>query len=342
MQKRKGLRLKKFSISESASGHAQRRTFQEMLSLAHRRDISAIIVEKVDRLTRSIKHAVTVNEWIDGDPKRQVHFVKQSCILCKESPSAEKLLWNMRVLFAQHYIDNLSEEVKKGQKEKIAQGWLPTKPPLGYMTTGDAGHKIHIPDPDVAPLVRTMFELYATNNYSLIQLVEKMYRTGLRTRNGNKLVKSRMASLLKDPFYCGTIRWTGMHYEGKHEPLISRELFDDVQRIKSKRTNKKYLKHNFLFKGLIRCLECGGKITWEEHKRIVYGHCNRYRKCTQRRWHKEKDIEQRIEEKLGALSLKYFTRYNGCTTEEKRRLLKKVCDKMLLGDKIFELTLAKP
>lgn len=341
MRKQRGLRLKKFSLSESASGHAQRRTFQEMLLLAHRQGISAIIVEKVDRLTRSIKHAVTVNEWIDGDPKRQVHFVKQSCILCKESPSAEKLLWNMQVMFAQHYIDNLSEEVKKGQKEKIAQGWLPTKPPLGYMTIGDAGHKIHVPDPDGAPLVRSMFELYATGNYSLIQLVEKMYRTGLRTRDGNRLVKSRMASLLKDPFYCGTIRWTGMHYEGKHEPLISRELFDIVQRIKSKRTNKKYLKHNFLFKGLIRCSECGWKITWEEHKRIVYGHCNHYRECAQKKWHKEKDVEQRIAERIASHSQKYSLRYNDCTAEEKRRLLRKVYGNILLGDKIFELTLAK-
>ncbi|MDP3941761.1 MAG: recombinase family protein [bacterium] len=336
------LRLKKFSISESASGHAQRRTFNEMLALAHRTDISAIIVEKVDRLTRSLKHAVIVNDWIDGDARRRIHFVKQSCVLSKESPSHEKLFWNMQVMFAQHYINNLSEEVKKGHREKIAQGWLPTKPPLGYMTVGDAGHKIHVPDPIAASLIQEMFELYAASTYSLTQLVETMHRKGLRTRDGNKLVKSRLASLLKDPFYCGTIRWKGALFPGKHEPLISHEPFDEVQRIKVKRTNKKYLRHNHLFKGLMTCIECGGKITWEEHKQIVYGHCNHYRNCTQKKWHKEKEVEQKIVKRLELYSSKTAIRYSDCTPEEKQKLLKKLCKKIQLGDKIFELLLEKP
>jgi hypothetical protein len=71
--------------------------------------------------------------------------------------------------------------------EKIRQGWLPTKPPLGYKTVGDKGHKIHIVDEEKTPLIRKMFELYATGNYSLKKLVQVMYKEGLRTRNGNKL-----------------------------------------------------------------------------------------------------------------------------------------------------------
>ena len=330
--------MKKFSISESAGGYARRRTFNEMLTLAHRADISAIIVEKVDRLTRSIRYAVTMNDWIDGDAKRQIHFVKQGCILSKNSPASEKLHWTMHVVIAQDYIDNLSEEVKKGQREKITQGWLPTKPPFGYMTIGESGHKIHVPDQNIAPLIQTMFELYATSKYSLTQLVEKIFRIGLQTRDGKKLVKSKIALMLKNPFYHGTIRWNGVVYPGRHEPLITRELFDEVQNIKTRRTNKKYLKHNFLFKGLLHCIECSGTITWEEHKRIVYGHCNRYRNCTQRKWHKENEVEQRIAERLTTLFLKHADRYNDCTVEEKRELLKNLCDKILLGDKTFELT----
>jgi site-specific DNA recombinase len=77
-------------------------------------------------------------------------------------------------------------------------------------------------------LVKRMFELYATGNYSLVKLVEVMYKEGLRTKKGNMLVKSRMASLLSHPFYYGKIRWNGRLYDGKHQSLISKELFDRV------------------------------------------------------------------------------------------------------------------
>ena len=199
---RKNLEItKSFSISESASGRYQRKTFNEMLEYVTKNKIKVIVCEKVDRLTRNLKDAVSINEWIQEDPERQVHFVKENCVLSKESKSNEKFIWNIKVSVAQYYIDNLSEEVRKGQKEKIAQGWLPTKPPLGYKTIGEKGHKIHVIDEGTAPLIRKMFELYATGNYSLKALLEAMHKEGLRTREGRRLQKSRLHELLSHPFY---------------------------------------------------------------------------------------------------------------------------------------------
>lgn len=128
-----------FSISESASGKTQRKFFDEMLAYVRKNNIKNIICEKVDRLTRNLKDAVEINDWIAEDSERQVHLVKDSLILHKESRSQEKLNWNVRLIFAQNYIDNLSEEVKKGQKEKIAQGWIPCRAKLGYKTVGEKG-----------------------------------------------------------------------------------------------------------------------------------------------------------------------------------------------------------
>ena len=68
---------------------------------------------------------------------------------------------DIEIVLAKKFIANLSEEVKKGQKEKLAQGWLPTKPPIGYKTTGDKGHKIHVIDNEKAPFMKDMFELYS-------------------------------------------------------------------------------------------------------------------------------------------------------------------------------------
>lgn len=284
-----------FSISESAGGKKQRETFSEMMAYVQKQGIKIIICEKVDRLTRNFKDAVMIDEWLEEDEERQVHLVKDLLILHKNSRSQEKLNWGIRILFAKNYIDNLSEEVRKGQKEKIAQGWLPTKPPLGYKTIGEKGHKIHIIDETVAPLVRRMFEHYASGNYSLTSLTEIVHKEGLRTLAGNKIVKSRIHEYLTDPFYIGKNRWNGDIYPGKQEPLFDDSLFEKVQHVLKSKTTPKYSKHDYLFKGLVTCKECEGMITWETaKKRHTYGHCNHYRNCTQKIWIKEPDAQNQI------------------------------------------------
>jgi len=243
-----------FRISESASGKQIRKTFNEMLEYAERNKISIILCEKIDRLTRNIKDAAIVSDWISGNETRQVHFVKENFILSKNTRAHENLVWDMKVAIARFYTNNLSEEVRKGQKEKLAQGWLPTKPPLGYKTIGDKGHKIHVIDEEKAALVKRMFELYSSGNYSLNELVRVMYKEGLRNRGGRKVGKSRIHEMLSDPFYYGKIRWKGEIYDGKHEPLISKDLFDEVQKhLTRKIGSPQYKKHYPVFKAKIRC-----------------------------------------------------------------------------------------
>lgn len=283
-----------FSISESASGKTQRQMFFEMMDFIEKKGIRIIICEKADRLTRNFKDMVAIDEWLDKDPERQIHLVKDSLILTCNSRSQEKLNWGIRILFAKNYIDNLSEEVKKGLAEKIEQGWLPTKPPTGYKTLGEKGHKIHVLDDAVAPFVVKMFELYASGDYSLSALTDKMYSIGLRSRSGRRITKSRIHVLLTDPFYIGKIRWNDKIFPGKQEPLISEEVFNTVHQILTGRNTPKYSKHNFLYRGLIRCAECSGTITWETQKGHIYGHCNHYRNCQQQSWTEENVVDHQL------------------------------------------------
>lgn len=312
--------IKTFSISESASGKHQRKAFDEMLNYVNKNDIKIIVCEKVDRLTRNLKDAVCINDWLNEDAERQVHFVKENCTLNKDSKSNDKFIWSIKVSTAQYYIDNLSEEVKKGQKEKIAQGWIPCRAKLGYKTIGDKGHKTHILDEEKAPLIRKMFALYASREYSLKKLVEIMFEGGLRTNLGNRLVKSRLADLLSDPFYYGKILWKGQLYDGKQEPLIDYELFEKVQEVLHGKGTPKYRKHAYLFTGIFRCAECTGKITWEEHKGIIYGHCNHYRNCSQNIWLVQDEAEKQIVDMLGDFQIK-----NPALVEWARSILKEDC-----------------
>ena len=72
---------KNFSISESASGRKQREIFNDMMAYVNKEGIKLIIIEKVDRLTRNFKDAVMVDEWLEADEERQVHFVKDGLVL---------------------------------------------------------------------------------------------------------------------------------------------------------------------------------------------------------------------------------------------------------------------
>src|SRR3989344_2541898 len=180
---RKGFEVAKvFSVAESASGSRQRKIFAEMMEYVEKNNVQILLCEKVDRLTRNLKEAVVANDWIEANEERQIHFVKQNLVIHKNAKSDEKFRWDIEIVLAKKYISNLSEEVKKGQKEKIAQGWLPAKPPLGYTTIGDKGHKIHVIDEDVARHIRKMFEWYATGNYSIARVEKELYEAGLRTR----------------------------------------------------------------------------------------------------------------------------------------------------------------
>src|SRR3990170_5592705 len=293
-----------FLVSESASGRKQRAVFSTMMGYVSKNNIKIIICEKVDRLTRNFKDAVSIDDWLEEDEERQVHLVKDSLVLHKNSRSQEKLNWGIRILFAKNHIDNLSEEVKKGQKEKLRQGWLPTKPPIGYKTVGEQGHKIHVVDKEMATFVKKMFDLYASGNYSLNSLTEVLYKEGLRNDNGSKVVKSRIHYLLTEPFYIGKNRWNDELYDGKQETFIDRETFNRVQKILTSKSTPTYSKHNFLFKGLIKCKECTGLITWEMQKGIIYGHCNHYRNCSQKTWVKEDEVEEQILKVFVGLQIK--------------------------------------
>jgi site-specific DNA recombinase len=91
-----------------------------------------------------------------------IHLVKEGVVLSQDSKSSEKFFHGIKVLMAKNYIDNLSEEARKGQQEKAEQDIWPTKAPLGYLNVlGADGKRIIAPDPAVASIITKMFEWYA-------------------------------------------------------------------------------------------------------------------------------------------------------------------------------------
>lgn len=286
--------VKVFSVAESASGTKQRQVFGEMMEFLKKKNIPVLLCEKVDRLTRNLKEAVVANDWVEGDTARKIHFVKQNLIIHKGAKSDEKFRWDIEIVLAKKYISNLSEEVKKGQAEKIRQGWLPSRSPLGYKTVGEKGHKTHIIDSEKGPLIRRAFELYATSNYSLAALRDKLYQEGLRTHGGAKLSKSRLADILGDPFFMGSLRWNDLIHAGRHEPLVSQELWERVRSVLQGKTTPHYKRHEFKFTKRVTCGECGGTISGEIQKGHIYYSCKHGKKCSQRGTTREEVVENQL------------------------------------------------
>lgn len=206
-------------------------------------------------------------------------------------------MWDIYVAVAKQYTNNLREEVKKGVLEKLRQGWYPgTRPPVGYLHSGDKGHKIQMVDKSTAPLVKLAFELYDTGNYSIKALTEELKNQGLTNRVGKPLSKSYVHYLLHDKFYIGIMTWLGVEYRGNFDPIIDEDLWERVQARLSSGTTPRAETPLTLLKGKARCAECGGTISWYQQKGHWYGECKSNKPCTIRGCARQDVIEQELAE----------------------------------------------
>ena len=261
-----------------------------------------LLVEKTDRLYRNLKDWVTIDEL-----DLEIHFVKENVILSQESRSSEKFMHGIKVLMAKNYIDNLSEETKKGMVEKAEQGIYPSFAPLGYINVECDGKRFIQPDPEVGPLVCKLFEWYATGNYSLLELTKKSHNEGFVFRKSGQIVsKSVVHKILKNPLYFGEFRWAGKMYKGTHESLISRNLFDRVQEVMAEKGRRKtgQQKHNWAFQGLLSCGHCGCAMVAEiKKKRYIYYHCTGNKGKCPEKWVREEEIARQFGEAISAIKM---------------------------------------
>ena len=119
--------------------------------------------------------------------------------------------------------------------------------------------------------------------------------SGMKNKSNKPIGRSTLHAMLSDPFYCGIILWNNDEYEDKHEPIITRELFNNVQsQMKRKYKVGQIKKHNHAFKGLIKCGDCGCLITWETQKGHHYGHCKGFKPCNEKGYIRQEEIEKTL------------------------------------------------
>ncbi len=148
-----------------------------------------------------------------------------------------KFMLNIAFGQSKYYVDNLSENVKRGLSQKVRRGEYPGVAPTGYLNNKLT--KKMVPDPERFHLVKKLFELYATGKYSIKEVRKIITEAGLRSRNGKILSNSNIQAILKNPFYYGAFKFNGELYQGNHEPMITKKLFDKCQQIMADRSRPK-------------------------------------------------------------------------------------------------------
>ena len=204
---------------------------------------------------------------------------------------------------AKYYVDNLAENVRRGNRAKLRRGEWPGQKPFGYIYD----HRLRniVPEPKEAKIVKKIYEEFATGRHTL-----KSISARLAEFSGNKKSKSNCAieMFLRNELYMGIMRWNGEAHEGKYQPLITRQLFEKVAEVLKNHGRPRYKKqqHNFPFCGLFRC-SCNSMITaqWAKGNGGIY----RYYRCTRKqgecheKYIAEDLLKQKIIEKSQAIAL---------------------------------------
>lgn len=258
--------LEWFEERETAAKQGRGEFSRMMQLLKHRRD-HGVIFHKIDRGARNLKDWSNIQDLIEIGVS--VYFAHESVDM---TTRGGRLTADLLAVIASDYIRNLRDEVKKGIRGRLKQGLFPLQAPIGYLDQGGGVPKI--PDPLRAPLVRQAFELYASGRYTLMSLAVEMERRGLRNRRGKRLDDKRLNDILRRPFYMGLIQMAGSIYDGVHQPIVSKQLFDRVQFALSSKAQARIIRHEFTYRRMIRCAACGYCLVGERQKGNVYYRCH--------------------------------------------------------------------
>ena len=273
-----------------------RPVFGEMLERMEKGEASGILAWHPDRLARNSVDGGKIIYLVDTGVISEMKF---PTFWFDPTPQGKFML---SIAFSQskYYVDNLSENIKRGHRNKVKEGIWPQMSPLGYINK----NKRIVPDENIAPLIKKTFEAYATGNFTLRQLRDKFNALGLKRKSGRELAVSNYQQILKNPIYTGLMRYNGEIFEGKHEPIITKKLFDSVQEVMMRKSKPKSrgLKP-YLYRGFFRCVECGCFITTETQKGHNYLRCTKRKSPCSQKYAREEIITSEIQKEIKKVSL---------------------------------------
>ena len=257
-----------------------RPAFAKMIKRIKQGEAQGIVSWHPDRLSRNEIDGATLTYMIR---KGQIQDLKFGSYHFHNSPEGIMML-QLALSQSQYSSAKLSKDVKRGLEQKAKMGWLPSRAPSGYLNNTDTqiGIQIVVKDPLRFPLIRKMWNLMLTGNYTPLQILEIAnnewgYRNVSRkTLGGERLSRSGIYQIFNNSFYYGWFEFpegSGKWYQGKHNPMITEEEFERVHALLGRKRKPTRQKRVFSFRGLIQCGECGYQITAEEKNQVICTKC---------------------------------------------------------------------
>ncbi len=249
-----------------------RPVFNAMMESIESGEVTGIIAWHPDRLARNSIDGGRIIYALDTGKLKALKF---PTFWFEDTPQGKFML---QIAFGQskYYVDNLSENVRRGLREKVRRGEYPGWAPVGYLNNIQE-HCIDI-DQVKAPLIEKLFQVYATGKYTPSEVRKMSIEWGLTGHSGKSIALSKIPFILRNPFYIGLFRYKSEIHEGKHEAIISSELFGNVQKVLQRNSRGGYRKdERFPFRRLITCGYCGCAITAGTQKKHNYYHCGKRR-----------------------------------------------------------------
>jgi site-specific DNA recombinase len=312
--------------SHSAKESGQRPVFQQLIKDVKSGLFSGILSWAPDRLSRNAGDLGSLVDLMDSGHMVEIRTHGQTFTA---SPNDKFLLM---ILCSQAKLenDNRGVNVKRGMKTKCELGFRPNLTPLGYLNdhySGKGQKKVFI-DQKKAPVIVQAFTKVAEEHSSGRDIYNWMKEIGFTTRSGKLMTLSSIYRMLNNPYYCGIFEFpegSGKWYKGSYESIISRELFDAVQKQLEVAPKSKPGTKVFDYTKMLKCGRCGSGITAQEkfknrkngtRKRYVYYHCTQSRDfdCPEP-YIREEDLSEAFIDYLSEVSVEEIERRENLRAE---------------------------
>ena len=298
LAKRENLYVYKEVVEKFTAKEPGRPLFNDMLKAIERGEADGIMSWHPDRLARNSVDGGRIIYLLDRGLIKDLKFPTYRL----DNNAQGKFMLSIAFGQSKYYIDALSENIRRGIRLKLSKGIWPQWAPVGYLN--DRQTRTIVIDKDKAPLIKKTFELYSTGAYTLSRLRETINACGLTGTKNRTLAVCNYQHILKNPIYYGIIRYKGEIYEGKHEPIITKKLFDKCQEVMRRRGKPKKAKKYFVFRDLMmRCAECGRMITAETHKGFIYYRCTKRNTDCPKKYLREEELATQIRKTIQKVSL---------------------------------------
>jgi len=281
--KQENLNIIETFIEKQSAKIPGRPIFNEMIKRIEKGEANGILAWHPDRLARNSIDGGRLIFLLDTEKLAGLKF---PTFWFEPTPQG-KFMLNIAFGQSKYYVDSLSENTKRGLRQKVKRGEYPSFAPIGYIN--DSRNKTIIVDKKKAKIIKEVFELYAKGDSRLEDISDFLAQRGILSRGGKRIHKTRATFILSNPFYCGLFRYAGEVYEGKHEPIIAKKIFDKVQEILKQRgkPRRKTKNEPQPYCGLLHCGTCGMMITGEYRIKkqkngnihdYIYYHCTKKNK----------------------------------------------------------------